>query len=96
MSKRDTGTGDVLEQMVLPSLERGGYECTKRTGVGRRPAGGKHIVDAITIKGNQKVLVTLSGNKSGALQNKRFLMRSFLCSKLLRTIKGHTLRHMLF
>lgn len=59
MSKRDTGMGDVLEQMVLPSLERGGYECTKRTGVERRPAGGKHIVDAIAIKGKQKVLVSL-------------------------------------
>ena len=49
MSKRDTGTGDDLEQMVLPSLERGGHECTRRTGVGRRPVGGKHIVDAIAI-----------------------------------------------
>ena len=28
-------------------------------GVGRRPAGGKYIVDAIAIKGDQKVLVSL-------------------------------------
>ena len=42
MSIRDTGTGDVLEKMVLPSLERGGYTCVTRTSVGKRPAGGKN------------------------------------------------------
>jgi hypothetical protein len=59
MSKRDTGTGDVLEMMVLPSLERGGYECVKRTSIGKRPAGGKHIVDAIAIKDKAKILISL-------------------------------------
>ncbi|MDW0165700.1 MAG: hypothetical protein QOK65_09975 [Nitrososphaeraceae archaeon] len=31
----------------------------KRTGVGRRPVGGKYIVDATAIKEDQKVLVSL-------------------------------------
>ena len=71
MSKRDTGTGDVLEKMVLPSLERGGYECIKRTDVGKRPAGGKHIVDAIAIKDNQKVLISLKWQQvSGTAEQK--------------------------
>ena len=26
MSPRDTGTGRVLEEMILPSLRRGGYD----------------------------------------------------------------------
>lgn len=31
---RDTRTGWVLEQMVLPSLERGGYESSLRVKIG--------------------------------------------------------------
>jgi hypothetical protein len=71
ISKRDTGTGDVLELMVLPSLERGGYSCLKRTLVGNRPAGGKHIVDAIAIKNNQKILISLKWQQvSGTAEQK--------------------------
>jgi hypothetical protein len=71
MSLRDTGTGDVLEQMVLPSLERGGYTCVKRTSVGKRPAGGKHIIDAIATKDNQNVLISLKWQQvSGTAEQK--------------------------
>ena len=71
MSLRDTGTGDVLEQMVLPSLERGGYACAKRTSVGKRPAGGKHIIDAIATKYNQNVLISLKWQQvSGTAEQK--------------------------
>ena len=59
MSKRDTGTGNVLEQMVPHSLEKGGYTVVKSANVGKRPSGNKHIVDAIAIKGNQKFLISL-------------------------------------
>ena len=68
---RDTGTGDVLEKMVLPSLERGGYTCVTRTSVGKRPAGGKHIVDAIATKNNQSVLISLKWQQvSGTAEQK--------------------------
>jgi len=71
MSLRDTGTGDVLERMVLPSLERGGYDCIKRTSVGKRPAGGKHIIDAIATKNNQSVLISLKWQQvSGTAEQK--------------------------
>lgn len=71
MALRDTGTGDVLEQMVLPSLERGGYTCTKRFNIGKRPAGGKHIVDAIATKNGQNILVSLKWQQvSGTAEQK--------------------------
>jgi hypothetical protein len=32
----DTGTGAVLERMVIPALEGGGYSVQKRVGMGIR------------------------------------------------------------
>ncbi len=45
--RRDTGTGAVMEQMVLPALERGGYEYFRQVDIGERLGGGKHIVDLV-------------------------------------------------
>lgn len=45
--RRDTTTGAVMEQMVLPALERGGYEYYRQVEIGRRLGGGKHIVDLV-------------------------------------------------
>ncbi|TET44730.1 hypothetical protein E3J62_09560 [candidate division TA06 bacterium] len=47
MVPRDTGTGGVLEMMVLPSLAKGNYECERQVQVGERLGGGKHVVDAV-------------------------------------------------
>lgn len=88
MSKRDTGTGDVLEKMVLPSLERGGYECIKRTSVGKRPAGGKHIVDAIAIKANQKVLISLKWQQVSGTAEQKIPYEIICLLKALKDNKG--------
>ena len=45
--RRDTTTGAVMEQMVLPAIERGGYEYFRQVEIGRRLGGGKHIVDLV-------------------------------------------------
>ena len=45
--RRNTTTGAVLEQMVLPALERGGYEYFRQVDIGERLGGGKHIVDLV-------------------------------------------------
>ncbi len=47
MPSRDTRTGSVLEQMVLPALERGGYEYETQVNIGMRLGGRKHVVDII-------------------------------------------------
>jgi hypothetical protein len=44
---RDTRTGAVMEQMVLPALERGGYEYYRQVDIGERLGGGKHVVDMV-------------------------------------------------
>ena len=59
MSYRDTGTGSVLEQMVLPALTRGGYAFEVQVDVGERFGHGRHVVDAIARKDDVAILVSL-------------------------------------
>jgi len=65
MTPRDTRTGSVLEAMVLPALERGGYAFQTQVKVGQRPGGGTHRVDAVAEKGVRKWLVSLKWQQVG-------------------------------
>jgi hypothetical protein len=47
MNPRKTTTGAVLEQMILPALEHGGYRVRQKVNIGQRLGGGRHIVDAL-------------------------------------------------
>lgn len=68
---RNTGTGAVLEAMILPALERGGYEVQKQAVIGRRPGGGAHNVDAIARKAGDAILVSLKWQQtSGTAEQK--------------------------
>ena len=42
-----TTTGAVMEAMVLPAIERGGYEYFRQVDIGERLGGGKHVVDVV-------------------------------------------------
>jgi hypothetical protein len=44
---RDTGTGGVLEALIIPALTKARFEVLHRVQVGRRPGGGRHIVDVV-------------------------------------------------
>ena len=54
---RETTTGRVLEEMVLPALRRAGYTWTAQTHVGSRPNGRKHNVDVVATKDSASILV---------------------------------------
>lgn len=62
---RDTRTGGVLEQMVLPSLDRGGYHHRLRVKIGQRMGCGSHYVDVIAEKDSKKYLVSLKWQQVG-------------------------------
>lgn len=72
MSKaRETTTGRVLEEMVLPALRRSGYSFTEQTHVGCRPNGRKHKVDVIATKAGISVLVSMKWQEtSGTAEQK--------------------------
>lgn len=57
---RDTSTGRVLEEMVLPALINGGYEHQSQVNVGERLGGGRHRVDVVaTDKEGNRYLISL-------------------------------------
>ncbi len=56
---RETSTGRVLEEMVLPALRRARYTMTSQTQVGCRPNGRKHNVDIIAVKEGQSLLISM-------------------------------------
>jgi hypothetical protein len=65
MTPRNTNTGGVLEAMVVPALERGGYVCTTQVIVGQRCGGRAHKVDAIATRDDQRVLVSMKWQQTG-------------------------------
>lgn len=71
MARRDTGTGEVLEKMVLPALQRGGYECRRRVEIGRRLGLGRHIVDVVAERDADRLLISLKWQQvSGTAEQK--------------------------
>jgi hypothetical protein len=65
MMARDTRTGGVLEEMVLPALRRGGYEFQKQVHVGNRLGGRRHMVDAVAEKKDERILISMKWQQVG-------------------------------
>lgn len=65
MTPRDTRTGGVLEVMILPALERGGYTPRAQVVIGTRIGGRAHKIDAIATKDGRSVLVSLKWQQVG-------------------------------
>lgn len=72
MTPRNTRTGAVLEQMVIPALVQGGYTCASQVNIGQRISGGRHIVDVLaTDPDGVKILVSLKWQQvSGTTEQK--------------------------
>ncbi len=72
MSPRDTTTGSVLEQMVLPALSKGGYVYEKQVNIGNRLGGGKHYIDIVAKnKVGDQILISLKWQQvSGTAEQK--------------------------
>ena len=68
---RDTRTGSVLERMILPSLDQGGYSYRLQVPLGNRPGGGRHMVDAVATKASMSVLLSVKWQQvSGTAEQK--------------------------
>ena len=72
MVPRDTRTGAVLEQMVLPALRQGGYAVRRQVNIGSRPSGRRHVVDVLATGADGKgVLISLKWQEvSGTAEQK--------------------------
>ena len=65
MTPRNTSTGAVLEAMILPALERGGYTHETQVKIGVRCGGGVHKVDAIARADASTILVSMKWQQTG-------------------------------
>jgi hypothetical protein len=65
VSPRNTTTGAVLEAMVVPALERGGYSCLTQRIVGQRCGGGVHKADALAHKEGEAIVISLKWQQTG-------------------------------
>lgn len=65
MTPRDTRTGGVLEAMIFPALQHGGYNFRAQVKIGKRLGGRAHKVDALAEKGGQQILISLKWQQVG-------------------------------
>jgi hypothetical protein len=72
MTPRDTTTGAVLEQMVIPSLIHGGYSYETQVNIGSRLGGGRHVVDVLAEdSAGSKIIISLKWQQvSGTAEQK--------------------------
>ena len=55
MPGRDTRTGSVMERMVLPALELGGYEVRRSVHIGSRLGIARHLIDILATGADGRV-----------------------------------------
>src|SRR2546425_11896465 len=69
---RDTRTGGVLENMVLPALERGGYQYKKQVVIGKRLGGHNQKEDVLAwrVESEQIPISFKRQQRSGTPQQK--------------------------
>ncbi len=68
---RNTGTGAVLEQMVLHSLEFGGYMIERQVRLTKRLGGGRHYGDVVANKDGERIIISLKWQQtSGTAEQK--------------------------
>jgi hypothetical protein len=65
MTPRNTNTGGVLEAMVVPALDRGGYEHETQVYVGLGCGGGIHKADALARRDSDQIIVSLKWQQTG-------------------------------
>jgi len=71
MSPGSTRTGGVLERMILPALDQGGYAYETQILLGKRLGIGRHMVDAVAEKEGRKILISLKWQQvSGTAEQK--------------------------
>ena len=71
MKRRNTRTGGVLERMVLPALDQGGYAYNVQVNIGQRLGCGQHLVDVIANKDSRQLLISMKWQQvSGTAEQK--------------------------
>ena len=71
MTPRNTRTGGVLEAMVLPALDQGGYAYKVQVNIGKRLGLGRHFIDVLAEKNGKTILISMKWQQvSGTAEQK--------------------------
>lgn len=89
MSPRDTRTGGVLEDTILPALHRNGYTYQKQVNIGHRIGGGRHIVDVlVTTADERQLLVSLKWQQTSGTAEQKVPFEVICLAEAIRTSDG--------
>jgi hypothetical protein len=78
----------VLEQMVFPALERGGYEATGQQIIGLKPHGRKHKIDTIAMKDGKSILISQKWQQSGGTAEEKVAFEVICLADAVKKSKG--------
>ncbi len=89
MAPRDTGTGSVLEAMVLPALARGGYTYASQVNIGERFGGGRHFVDVVARDAEgHEYLISLKWQQVSGTAEQKVPFEAICLAEAVRTSTG--------
>ena len=75
---RNTRTGAVLEQMVLPALDMGGYVVERQVRLPERLGGGRHYGDIVASKDGERIVISLKWQQSSGTAEQK-VPYEFMC-----------------
>ena len=75
---RNTRTGAVLEQMVLPALDMGGYVVKRQVRLTERLGGGRHYGDIVASKDGERIVISLKWQQSSGTAEQK-VPYEFMC-----------------
>jgi hypothetical protein len=85
----DTRTGQVLESMIVPALERGGYKWRKQTIIGQRIGGHRHKVDILASKaGSPEIPISLKWQQTSGTAEQKVPFEVICLADLIQKSQG--------
>ena len=89
MARRNTQTGIVQEQMVIPALTLGGYDSVRSLNIGTRPSGKRHIVDVVaTSRDGRRFLISLKWQQVGGTAEEKIPYEVICLAHAMKTGEG--------
>lgn len=89
MTPRNTSTGGVLEAMIVPALERGGYDYETQVNVGLRCGGGVHKADAVARRDSEEIVISLKWQQTGGTAEQKVPFEIMCLADAVRSGKAH-------
>ncbi|WP_030006992.1 PD-(D/E)XK nuclease superfamily protein [Picosynechococcus sp. NKBG042902] len=81
---RDTSTGKVFEQIVLPALDHAGYQYQTQVHIGNKPNGSRQIADLVIYQAEYQILVSKKWQQSGGTAEEKIPFEVIMLARACR------------